>query len=116
MKRLLILMLLLAAASAYADNDELQKYREDIAASRTDLKPENGGFVEAYARNKALFAIARKTGNNIVVDKNSVSVNPDGSINVASPVFQGPVRGNVNIIVEPGAIGDVVAIGNHGPK
>src|SRR5437773_1619428 len=113
MTRLLALILLLVASFAYGDNDELQKYREEIAASRGELKPENGGFAEAYARNKALFAIAKKQGNNIVIDQNSALLNPDGSINLASPVFQGPVRGTVNIIVERGAIGDIIAIGNH---
>ena len=112
MKNLLALILLLSASFAYA-NEELQKYREEIAASRSELKPENGGFYEAYARNKAMVAIAKKQGNNIVVDQNSTLLNPDGSINLASPVFQGPVHGTVNIIVERGAIGDIFAIGNR---
>lgn len=109
--------LALCAVAAVAKDD---KYNEPIKAYQSEMSREpvdvrNPNYFRVIGESQANRSIAnsRKGDENIVVDDKAREPGDTGDsiVNIASPRIDGDVRGNVNVIIERGAIkGNITSI------
>jgi hypothetical protein len=113
---IIMVSLAVAALPAHAGDknydEALNAYHGEIV--REPLEVKNTSFYGLVAESQAKRALLRdgSNGNDINADVNSSrNSRDDGSVNVASPQIFGTVRGNVNIVVERGAIrGNITSV------
>lgn len=109
--------LALCGVAAVAKDD---KYNEPIKAYQSEMSREpvdvrNPNYYRVLGESQANRSIvkSRKGDENIVVDDQAREPGDTGDsiVNIASPRIEGDVRGNVNVIIERGAIkGSITSI------
>ena len=94
--------------SAYAGKDNyqepLQSYKSELKRDAPDVNDPGFYSVIATSQAKRSLLISGATGDGLYAGDGPRSGNGDSTVNFASPTIYGDVRGNINIVVKPGAV------------
>lgn len=104
-----------AVATAKDDkySEPLKAYQSEMSREPVDVRNSNYFRVIGESQANRSIVSSRKGDQSVVVDTDARDPGQAGDaiVNIASPRIEGDVRGNVNIIIERGAIkGNITSI------